>query len=188
MADWNTFAAATPDSTACFKLIVNLDFTGINTAPIAPGIHPFCGTLDGNGHTLSNMTIFNVAHIDIHNQVALFADLGSGAMVKNLWMDNTTITGDSYYGTVSAYTASVAGQCTYGATIQDCTVTNAYITATYNTSSYSQCGVIVAYLTVTRSLRFALKMKVAMETGDVTVLSPGGDTAEDEFDAQEVRR
>lgn len=49
-------------------------------------------------------------------------------------------------------------------------------------------GSIVAYVTVTRSIRFALKVRAVVDTEDLDAIMPGEDTAEEEFAAQEVRR
>ncbi|MBN1972325.1 MAG: hypothetical protein JW787_01700 [Sedimentisphaerales bacterium] len=68
---------------------------------------PFAGIFDGNGHTISNLTITNGSY------TGLFGQLMSGAMIKNLGLVDINITNsDSYVG-------SLAG-CNYGTVFQCC--------------------------------------------------------------------
>lgn len=58
----------------------------------------FCGTLDGGGHTIKNLT---VSYDTSRNQYGLFGTL-YGATVRNLRLENVNIHGHSYVGGICA--------------------------------------------------------------------------------------
>jgi hypothetical protein len=78
----------------------------------------FTGRFNGNGHKISNMTIKpwdqNVSYL------GLFGNLGAGAVVENLAVENATITG----GTSSQYIGGVCG--TNEGTINGCSATGTF--------------------------------------------------------------
>ncbi len=55
---------------------------------------PYVGTFDGRHFTISNLTINSLTE----DGVALFGVIGDGGVVKNLYIDNPTITGDEAVG------------------------------------------------------------------------------------------
>ena len=67
---------------------------------------PFTGTLDGKGHTISNLTITGP------NNLGLFGALGSGAKVINIGIINVNITASGDYA------GALAGKNLYGKLIQ----------------------------------------------------------------------
>jgi hypothetical protein len=86
-----------------FKLMVDIDLSGYSydTALIAPDIDPrsrhfdgtsFLGVIDGNGHTISNLTITGESYL------GLIGSLGSGAEVTNLGLLDVNITGYTIVG------------------------------------------------------------------------------------------
>lgn len=99
------------------KLVADIDLEGIEWVSIGdPGstksanCKSFCGTFDGQGHTISNMTTFlepTSGYADM--QGGLFASLGDGAVVKNFTLTGTytvhnvsTATGTTdYFGSVA---------------------------------------------------------------------------------------
>lgn len=99
------------------KLTADIDLEGIAWVSIGdPGstksanCKSFCGTFDGQGHTISNMTTFlepTSGYADM--QGGLFASLGDGAVVKNFTLTGTytvhnvsTATGTTdYFGSVA---------------------------------------------------------------------------------------
>ena len=96
-----------------FKLTADIE-VGYH-APIGKDAdHPFCGTFDGNGHSIvgyNTPTIYSESHIGI------FGYLGSGAMVKDLSIDNykfQPINFDSYIGGIAGFNA--------GGTVRNCQV------------------------------------------------------------------
>lgn len=99
------------------KLTADIDLEGEEWVSIGvPGstksanCKSFCGTFDGNGHTISNMTTFlepTSGYVDM--QGGLFSSLGDGAVVKNFTLTGTyevhnisTSTGTTdYFGSVA---------------------------------------------------------------------------------------
>ena len=94
-----------------FKLMADLDlsgFDGKNGRPkyniIGPDVlpetweydgPPFTGVFDGNGHTISHLTIAGERYL------GLFGLLGSGAVVKNLGVAVADITGSEDIGAIT---------------------------------------------------------------------------------------
>ena len=84
----------------------------------------FCGQFDGGGHTISGINIYNKIGYG-----GIFGRLGSGAVVKNLTLDKTTIT-------CPGTTGGIAG-INYGGKITNCHVTkNVIINTNDENSSY----------------------------------------------------
>ena len=97
-----------PDKTASKTVTLNKDITLPSANYISP-FNSFRGTFNGNGHTISNLTI----NINQDNN-ALFKKLENGAVIKNLYLKNVNITGKGFY------TAGLVSQC-YGR-IEQCGV------------------------------------------------------------------
>jgi hypothetical protein len=117
--DWQQLISIPGDWNKYFILTADLDFTGINLTPVAPdtiastgypfeGIR-FTGFLDGQGHTLRHVEIYQP------NQdfVGLFGSIGTGGQIKNLNLENISVTGRMSVG-------SLAGE-NYAGTIIRCT-------------------------------------------------------------------
>ena len=86
----------------------------------------FCGTFDGDGHTIKGIRV-NIT--SDNGYVGLFGRLGSGAVVKNLTLDDANITGPECTG-------GIAG-INYGGKITNCHVTkNVIINTNDENSSY----------------------------------------------------
>jgi len=69
-----------------FKLMKDLDLTGVEFPGIGTATEPFTGTFDGNGHILSGITI----NQDSNDKVGVFR-YTKGATIKNLAVSNVTI-------------------------------------------------------------------------------------------------
>lgn len=101
-----------------FKLGQDLTYDGSTEDSYTPigGYHyddyrDFCGQFDGDGHTISGICIDNEGTT---GYVGLFGRLGSGAVVKNITLDNADITGPECTG-------GIAGT-NVGGTITNCHV------------------------------------------------------------------
>ena len=118
-----------PDWNRSFVLLGDIVLTGqsFTQAPIAPSSSStFTGIFDGNGHTISNLTIAASSK----NYVGLLGYVGTGGQIKNLGVENITIQGRDYvgglaglsYGTItSCYTSgSVRGSSYVGGLIGAC--------------------------------------------------------------------
>ena len=89
-----------------YKLMNDIDFAGVTgwvplgVETLAPGTtvgddFNFFGTFDGQGYTLSNITVVNEGKAFTS---ALFTKLSAGAVVKNLTLENVNITGGNITG------------------------------------------------------------------------------------------
>ena len=129
---------------AYYKLTANVDLGGEEWTPIGyvtvtSGTDystAFRGVFDGNGHTVSNFKITkdNTAYVGFFGFVA-------GGTIKNLTLDNATITINSS-GTQRHYIGLVAGRMVTVkadslSSITNCTVLNSSITASSNGTIYA---------------------------------------------------
>ena len=96
-----------------YVLANDIDFSGY-TQTWWP-IYPFTGIFDGNGYSISNFKLENLAD----NDSGLFGFIGEGAVVKNLGMKDVDITID-VIGSIE-YTGAIAGHNM--GLIQNCYVT-----------------------------------------------------------------
>ena len=121
-----------------FRLDDDLDLNGVSFGGIGStdvnngGVR---GTFDGNGYTISNVTINRSGE----KKVGLFSYLWNGT-VKNLILDGATITGQNLVG-------ALVGDTSGTPTIENCLVKNAHVTA-----SGTQSGIIVGYRTINLTL------------------------------------
>ncbi len=98
----------------------------------------FAGTFNGNNHTISNFKITNkYQETDINNgkvAVGLFGNIGYGANIQNLSVENVTIKlGVGYC--VTPGVGCMIGWITSHATISNCKVKNSSITLTKDTGA-----------------------------------------------------
>lgn len=84
---------------ACYKLIDDIDLSGIILYPIGTYKSPFNGILDGNGYTLSNARInslkYDEKNITMTPTTGLFGTIGNKGVVENLIVENITIVSNS---------------------------------------------------------------------------------------------
>ena len=86
-----------------------------NFTAIGDEDHPFQGTYDGDGLTISGIRIYKGGDINsVDNCQGLFGKVGSGGTVKRVTLADARITGRHYTG-------GIAG-VTFSCTIEDCTV------------------------------------------------------------------
>lgn len=89
-----------------YRLMADIDLRGVDFAPIGSEEIPFTGRFDGNGKTLSNLTIERGA---ASRNLGLFGCI-KGAEIVNLTLENAQVTGGSRIGTlVGAALADAAG-------------------------------------------------------------------------------
>ncbi|MCF0197545.1 MAG: CotH kinase family protein, partial [Bacteroidaceae bacterium] len=76
-------------------LTSDIDMTGVTMGMIGTVQRPFCGTFDGQGHTISNL------HIEGGNNCGLFGTITDGAVISNFILDSaSSIHGLDYVGVV----------------------------------------------------------------------------------------
>ncbi len=80
------------------KLTADIDLTGVTWVPIGTDTRNYLATFDGDNYTISNLTINNA-----NSNQALFGYTGGNSLIKNLKMDNVTIT------TTSNFAGAVVG-------------------------------------------------------------------------------
>lgn len=107
------------------RVMADIDLSGIaNWSPIGCGKCHFMGTFDGNGKTISNMTI--TERTGTNSQAALFGTLSGTVVIKDLTIDNAKVVypkdGDDFYG------AALIGTYYGYLTVQNVTVQNSNIT------------------------------------------------------------
>jgi hypothetical protein len=124
VSDLLAMAANTGDYDAYFILTADIDLAEagpFTTAVIAPDTNnsnysfegtAFTGVFDGNGHTISNLTI-DTNGVG-NDYLGLFGEIGSGGEIKNLGLENISITG----GDNSYYLGGLGGK--NGGTISNC--------------------------------------------------------------------
>ena len=91
-----------------YILMNDLDLSGINWDPIGSnrGVNNyFCGTFDGNGHIINNLTI----NRPDEDAIGLFGYIGNGAEIKNLGLTDVVITGGAVVGGIAAYNVGSTG-------------------------------------------------------------------------------
>lgn len=117
-----------------YKLGADLDFAYCTYAPPASGVFH----LDGDSHTISNLTLRASAG---HSEFGLFEWLEDGSTVSNLTLKDQQVT-DTYLDLASA--GSLAGKVSGNVTIENVTVTGAYIELTDTTKApiYSIGGLV----------------------------------------------
>jgi hypothetical protein len=100
---------------------------GAGFTPIGSQDAPFTGSFDGDGYTLSGLTINNADK----EYLGFFAALGSGATISNLTLQSNSVTGGNN-------TAVLAGSAD-GASISNC-----HIAGTSNVSGRSYVSLLIA--------------------------------------------
>ncbi len=135
-----------------FKMLADLDLTGLLFYPIGNYDHPYGGVFDGNGHAVSHLTVKE----DGNWLVGLFRALDSGGEVKDLGIAGANVTGSgtsgglvgSNWGSVTQCysTGMVSGTRVVGGLVggNSGTVTQCYSTAAV-ASTGSNVGGLVGY-------------------------------------------
>jgi len=117
------------------KLYNDIDCEGLtNFAPIGYGNYFFDGTFDGNGKSIKNLTITDNAE----DCVGLFRILGEHGMIKDLTIDNLTLSGGN---SSSNDIGGLVGVLNGGA-ISNCTIKNSTISCKNDTQSPTVGGLV----------------------------------------------
>ncbi len=114
------------NSDVVVTLTADLDLANSGFAPIGNGAaNTFSGTFDGQGHTISNMTL----SCDYYRGVGFFRSLGKGAVVKNVIFENANVNNGNASGANHFY-GIVAG-FSNGLTLDNVDVKNSTVTCKY---------------------------------------------------------
>ena len=79
-----------------------------NFAPLFSDEKPFLGTLDGAGHKITNLTVYNTETF----YSGLFSVIGSTGSVKNLTLENALMSGTNYVGIIAGWSLGSITDCT----------------------------------------------------------------------------
>ena len=96
----------------CFKLMANLDLSGVNFTPIGNNVNDFKGTFDGDGKTISNLKITG-------NKIyqGLFGFNGKGGTIKKVSLVNADISGNWGVGGIAGTNWGTIDNCAVEGTI-----------------------------------------------------------------------
>ena len=123
------------DKDRTFKLMTDIDLQGA-----AWGALILSGTLDGNGHVISNLVVYDDAVINTSGTVAqgFFAKINRGGLVKDLKLENITVavSQDSKATYVGLLAGSVTGE------IHDCTTVGTVIDPRTNLTGTCYIGTL----------------------------------------------
>lgn len=102
------------------KLVADIDLANMAWSPIGEVgyTNVFCGTLDGQSHKISNLTVTD------QKSAGLFGGLGSSAVVKDFTIDKATVNSNHYAGAVAGWAEGGSVQIL----IDNVKVTNSSIT------------------------------------------------------------
>ena len=79
-----------------------------NFTPLFSDESPFSGTLDGAGHKIINLAVYNTETF----YSGLFSVIGSTGSVKNLTLDNASVSGTNYVGIIAGWSLGSITDCT----------------------------------------------------------------------------
>ncbi len=79
-----------------------------NFTPLFSDEKPFLGTLDGAGHKITNLTVYNTETF----YSGLFSVIGSTGSVKNLTLENALMSGTNYVGIIAGWSLGSIADCT----------------------------------------------------------------------------
>ncbi len=84
-----------------------------NFTPLFSDETMFGGTLDGQGHKIVNLTVYNTETF----YSGLFSCISASGSVTNLVLENTSVSGTNYIGGIAGYTLGAVTDCTVSGSI-----------------------------------------------------------------------
>ena len=93
---------------ATITLTADIDLGQVAWMPIGTTTHPFLGTFDGQGHTLSNLNV-NIRYSDTGGAAGLFGQVGPGGMVKDVHIKGGTVYINANPNGFACYLGGVVG-------------------------------------------------------------------------------
>ncbi len=90
-----------------FILVNDIDMANEEPFTQLPGDHPFNGVLDGNGKRIGNLVI----DCPEQNYVGLFGYVGSNGQIRNLGLENVSVSGHSLVGGICGSGVGKISQC-----------------------------------------------------------------------------
>ena len=106
-----------------YRLTADLDLSGADFPGIGTAAHPFTGLFDGQGHTVTGVTVSGTENVGFFGVI-------KGATIKNLHLTDVTVTGEKRTGGLVGYAqaeldrenlangkANLIGSCTISGTV-----------------------------------------------------------------------
>ena len=79
-----------------YRLTADLDLSGVDFPGIGTAAHPFTGLFDGQGHTVTGVTVSGTENVGFFGVI-------KGATIKNLHLADVTVTGEKRTGGLVGY-------------------------------------------------------------------------------------
>jgi len=110
-----------------YRLMTDIDLSGYsNWTPLgdyaSSTANIFTGTLDGNGHTISNLTISTSS-----NEQGLFGRMGSGGKISNHKLTGVGVTGGSNIGGLAGSSDGTIMDCSVAGSVSGTTVVGGFV-------------------------------------------------------------
>lgn len=148
------------------RIDADLDLTSVSSKmePIGTTGNPYVGRFDGQGHTLSGLTMKSSS-----NYVGLFGVVGGGAVIKNFVLDETcSIRGESYVGIIGGSNGS-------GTVMMECLGNEGSVTANNrNAGGIFGCNMSGAATPIFLNCYVTGPVKGGCESGQITGYAAGG--------------
>ena len=90
------------------KLAADINLSDVAWMPIGTTIHPFAGTFDGQGHTISNLNV-SIDYAASGGVAGLFGQIAASGIVKDVHVARGTIAISSNNNNFTCYLGSIAG-------------------------------------------------------------------------------
>ena len=97
ITNYQQFKEASYDVSKCYRLDTDINFQGKNPIMLSSYQNPFTGTFDGNGYTISNITLGG------YNYVGLFGYNNTTGKIKGFKLENVNVSARNYAAGVAAY-------------------------------------------------------------------------------------
>jgi hypothetical protein len=160
--------------TCHFRLLKNLDVMGLRFHPIGDPNFPYAGTFDGDGHTISHLTVAGDSFL------GLFGQLGFGGVIRDLGVLEVNVTGSGYY--IGGLVGANGGRITPPGVVINCCITGLIrggiavgglvgwnargdIVGSYSSASVSGTGYDIGGLVGNNSGRIATSYSVGSASG-----------------------
>ncbi len=116
----------------------DIDLAGYSWTPVGSGAAHFSGTFDGDGHTISNMTVYS------NEDAGLFGELRGKVM--DLTVVNAKVSGNHWAGVIAGHSTDNVGAEITGCTVKNATVTLAPELINGEYDNGDKAGAIMGYI------------------------------------------
>jgi hypothetical protein len=103
--DWQTLMSTSSDWNRQFLLTADIDLAGVTLTPVGSFSTSFTGTLNGNNHIISHVTI----NMPTGSRVGLFGV--NDGQIYDLGLESVNVTGNSYVGALCGFNYETISHC-----------------------------------------------------------------------------